>query len=219
MKKKKKIVLWIVLGISLNAVLIALHFAPVAITLFIESNHLDFSFDSYYGYKKTTAHGTLNKIFVEEYNRSKLPNGQDHCKSFPETISSGDASMIVFSDPLFEDSLRKRGQVFLKWEMEQNSFFGEVERIKNIKGPRGVTSLKSTNAFVLPSYIFIYNCISEFEYVLVDEDSLTIFYIWFFDIESSNNALFPLEYMPKMALKKTDVKASNKFAISFSIYN
>ena len=219
MKKKKKIGFWIVLGVFTHILTtIGTALAPVGIVFAIEASYLEFSYSRYSGYKKTPPSGSLKTINLEEYNRLMLPENTFRCKSFPESIVSGNISIILFSDPLFENERDKRGQVFLKWEMDSNSFFDELKRIQSVEGPYGATPLKSNNTFSIPSYIFVYNCFSEFEYVLIDEDSLTIFYIWFFDIESSNNALFPLEYFPTKVLKNTDIKCG-PFQDHYNIYS
>ena len=175
---------------------------------YLDSTHLTFSFDEYRGNRdKTQPFGSVESIQLKEYDKESFANGTSyHYAVFPEKLTAGDASMICFFDPVYAERSWKRGQVFLEWSMPADAFSSEVERLQGLVGPWGRTPFWSEDLFALPSCVAVYNDRSEFEYALLDRENSIIRYVWFFDVESVDNLLFPKEWAPSKILRNSDAK-------------
>ena len=217
-KNRKKIV--IIFGI-----ISFLLFNPLSIVLaidsiqsYIETNTLRFAKQAYLGFKKTPMSGSVEEIDINEYDRVVIVEKLNHSMIFPESITTGKISMAFFADPLFADRSFKRGQAYLEWNMDKDTYEYELERMKNIVGKKNKYVRCSNNLFRLQSYIACYNDDGYFEYALLDENNYTIRYISLCDIESIDNLLFSHDYEPKKVLKDSDLKLYSNKRGAYNIY-
>ena len=206
MKWGAKMAIAIVIGLSVG---LGGPIGAAFLWAYLDSTHLTFSFDKYRGNRdKTKPSGSVESIQLKEYDRESFANGTSyHCAVFHEKLTAGEASMACFFDPNYlERSLKRRGQVYLEWSMPEGAFSSEVERLQGLVGPWGRTPFWSEDLFALLSCVAVYNDLSEFEYALLDRENSVIRYVWFFDVESVDNLLFPKEWAPSKILRDSDAK-------------
>lgn len=217
MKRSAKIVLFIHLGI-IGQFLLCL--AALGLNILIDRGRLDFKFSGYSGEKKTPPSGQVNPIALDMYQKDEIMEHLGDCKIFPDDLLVGEASMLLSFDPLYQDRAWKRGQAFLEWKMSSDIFDLELTRMKELIGNKKSEkkTIWSNDLFDLPSCIAEYNHLSGFEYALLDKEAHIIRYVHFFDIESLDNVLFPVEWAPTKPMKDSDVKNEATVNGRFSFY-
>ena len=206
MKWGAKMAIAIVIGLGVGA---GGQIGVLSLVSYIQGSHLTFSYDEYRGHRdKTKPSGSVERIRLEDYDKEPFAKGSLYniCAVFPEKLTAGEASMACFFDPNYLERSSKRGQVYLEWSMPEGAFSSEVERLQGLVGPWGKTPFWSEDLFALPSCVAEYNHLSGFEYALLDRENSIIRYVWFFDIESVDNLLFPKEWAPSKILRDSDAK-------------
>ena len=170
-----------------------------------ESYRLYFTNSNHYTSNKTPNFGKVEQISLSLYNKKEIVDYLKCCAIFPEELSSGEAKMLFFYDPLFEGDIYIRGEAYLEWSVDKETFDSEKERISNIEGEQAKHPLWSNNLFSLPGFVTIYNFDSEFEYALFEETTYTIRYIRFADMDSVENLNIQERYAPNLVMKLSDL--------------
>ena len=213
MRWRTKAILAVVLTCCISVAVVP--FALFEIGALIDRNLLDF-YDV--ALPRTPPTGSVEPISLDEYDKNVLLKELRYCSLFPDSVASGKASMVFFSEPLYEGSEYKRGQVFLEWEMPDQVFSSEEKRLMELVGPNGKNPAWSKNLFPFLSCVAQYNYESRFEYALVDGESFTIRYVSFYAVGKIDYLLFPQEFAPKKLLKNSDIKDRADHSGRFSIY-
>ena len=197
---------------------IAFFFSLLPIMEAVESSYLEFSYYSHRSEKTTPTEG-LHNILPDEYCKNELIEQSDHRLAvFPDLIASGSVSAAFFMDPLYLDCKYRRGQFFLEWTMDPDSYSAEITRIALAEGGNpNRHPLRTENLFDKRAYVAVYNEKSEFEYAIVDDGSCTIRYIWFFDVQNIDALLFSSDWAPKKLIKDSDLPHS-RLTSSYSMY-
>jgi hypothetical protein len=216
MKKWKKIVLIVVGAVVAH---FTLFFTVIMVSFWGDSIRLELHNSDLSGYKKTPMKGDIKPIQPEDYDKQTIVSDLRGCAIFPDALTSGNASMAYFVDPLFADYMYKRGQAYLEWSMDETTYHMEANRIKDTEGTWGKKPLRSHDLFPLFSYVSQYNNSGEFEYALLDDSSFTIRYIKMCDVGSMENVFFNTDFAPKKILKNSDIKDYVAPIGWFSIYS
>ena len=72
--------------------------------------------------------------------------------------------------------LKPTVEIFLAVQYDENTFSAEVERIQSIKGYLPIK--QNASAFSLPSYVTTLGCSESSAYVLLDNDTYKIYYVY-----------------------------------------
>lgn len=92
-----------------------------------------------------------------------------------------------------------RAEIFLKCKYSKENYEIELERISKFGSQ--ITSVKKTAVYVdnllnLPAYVISYNAWSRFSYVLIDEENLSLIYVYLYDVKTMDNIVFDSLYAP-----------------------
>ena len=165
------------------------------------------------------------KSLLKKINNSdnKLIYGQ----VFPDTLDGGKTSYFEYIVNVKNSDaglVYARSEIYLEWTADFDSFFSEKSRIESIEYELLDNTIKkpitSENLFNFQSYLLSYNYESQFEYVIFDEDSLTIRYVYLYDIGYFDNIVFDSEFAPTRVLKNTDLKNTSAGKRGYyTIYN
>lgn len=160
--------------------------------------------------KMTDITGKPEQIALEQYDYSLF---DELCNKyhtvFPPALIDGYASYFTFYEAIGGRSYPNRYEIYLEWTMPADTFYSEVDRLNNAfyLGYDGERKLVySENLFNLPSYVAMYDtCFSSYEYTIIDEQKMTIFYILLYNIGSIEQIVFSKDYAPTKVLKDTDI--------------
>ena len=129
---------------------------------------------------------------------------------FPSCIQSGEIKAFCYSKTdKYLQRTYYRSEFYLAWHVDEETFASEIDRISSIetwcKTPKYTSDL-----FGLPAYIGIYNFYGEFEYVIIDESNLTLYYVYLFDTKKYDNLIFAKKLQPKKILQNSDIDISDE---------
>lgn len=108
-------------------------------------------------------------------------------------------------------------ELYLYCNYDEISFNNEIDRLKTLKYKKNKI-IYSKNLFKYPSYVSIYNRNHKFEYALIDESNLSIYYIYLSSV-SKNNIVFDEDLLPKKYIINSDVPSYKIKNGGFSIYD
>lgn len=159
---------------------------------------------------KTLLHNDdkMNLLIYGEYN-GRLINNQNGLWSglyvFPEKLpktAKVDEYFVYGKSAFFDNAF----EYYLKISMSKNDFISEIERLKSIsceiKNPSNsdcytnYIEYDETN-FNYPAYVTVYASHDTYEYALIDEDNLTIIYVYLQMILKKSDVKFEHSYLPK----------------------
>lgn len=150
--------------------------------------------------------GEIQTIGANEYNIDKFKNSFCGYLVFPQHIQSESAEFFAFSEERGSDRGRVLvSEIYLSCTYSDEIFSSEIKRLSEIKrehADQNKPILYSEELFNLPSYVAIYNDSSEFEYAIVNEKNLTIYYVYLFAIEESKNIVFDMALSPHNMLNE-----------------
>lgn len=155
----------------------------------------------------TTINGKIENLSLNAYN-NELSSFNTVCNRcglvFPNEVGSGTLKYFLFSESFYNDLTIYRTELYLKWEISNKDYyFLEKARLASIT-KHEKSSFYSINMFIFPSYITEYNHEGGFEYALLDEDNLTIEYIYLMGVGDISQIIFGEEKAPHKTLKDSD---------------
>lgn len=173
--------------------------------------------------KMTDITGKPEQIALEQYDYSLFDElCHKYHTVFPPSLIDGYASYFAFYEAIGGRSYPNRYEIYLEWTMPADTFYSEIDRLNNAfyLGYDGERKLVySENLFNLPSYVGKYNTWSStYEYAIIEEQKMTIFYIHFRNIGSIEQIVFSKEYAPTKVLNGTDIAEYANIHGELSIY-
>ena len=165
-------------------------------------------------YELSSIEGEPKHIENAEYNISNLSGvSYERGLVFPKAITSGEIYCFEYHEKVKLTDHYDRHEIYLEWHMDEHDFDEECQRLSNIKAYKNIAYSK--NLFSLPSYVAVYNFMTEFEYAIVEKDTNIIRYVLLDEIGDASNIVFSTDYAPQKVLKNTDLKIYNGV---FTIY-
>lgn len=173
-------------------------------TVIIYEPKLCFTFDKGYNGEISIV-GEPQSITYDEYSFS-IVHYYFSMYLFPKHIDNGFIKYFEYLIHYNSDAgTQLLSEVYVEWQTSFETYKLEKERLSLIYyEPTEKGTVFTNNLFDLPAYVAIYNFDSEFCYAILDDESYTIAYIYFFDIKSIDNLVFDSKYKPKKLLSESD---------------
>lgn len=171
------------------------------------SNNLILSFDFYGDLENIT--GETKEVSTDYYSNKYeeiITGSNSKGEIFPNNINDGTIELFTYYRLYPSDSGDVfRNEIYLKWNCADNDIFlAELERLNGIKSSFNKTLISSNDLFPLPSLVAEYNVNGGFEYVLLDEQNNSFFYICLKGVGSYSQIVFDNSFAPHKLLKDTD---------------
>ena len=164
--------------------------------------------------------GVPKGIELVNYNRNELVNNINYGSNtnnygliFPDVLSDGSASCYKYFKQVKRIDIGRydnRTEIYLEWHTNYELFEKEINRFEELRYPTSKDIIKkalfTNDLFAMKCVLLSYNHDSRFEYALFDEQSLTIHYVYLYDIGYFKNIVFDKKYAPTNLLKNSDLK-------------
>lgn len=210
--KKKKRFPW--LAVIIPSIVITIIGVFIACCSYDRSETIFYKSSNYAGYELSSIEGEPKHIENAEYSLANLYKViYERGLVFPEAITSGEIYYFEYYERVKSSRGYDRREIYLEWHMNEHDFDEECQRLSNIKAYKNIAYSK--NLFSLPSYVAVYNFMTEFEYAIVEKDANIIRYVLLDEIGDISNIVFSTDYAPQKVLKNTDLKIYNGI---FTIY-
>ena len=149
--------------------------------------------------------GEVYNISPSEYNHSPTHHYFYNSLS-PKEINGGNIAFFSYIVHCSSDvGTRAFGEEYVQWKMDVETFSFEKNRLSSIFcDSAGKGTVVSSNLFFATSYVAVYNYDSKFSYAIIEEESLTITYVYFYNIGKKENLVFNEKYKPSKKLSESD---------------
>lgn len=183
--------------------------------------------------KKYEISGFPQKTISENYNNSLLEfkkNTSNKIVTFPNVIVDDNEFFLYNYNLIIEEESLLYGtsyrmeylsQIYLCCKYDEDSYNKEITRLDSTYyNNKKLTKVK--HLFKYPSYIAIYDYDLKYEYTIIDEENLFIYYIFLENI-SKSNIVFSNNYYPKKKLifssiSRQEIISKGSYIGGFNIY-